>query len=117
MARAGPRKVKAYSLAFKRAAVELSKRPGVQVQTVAHSLDIHPFMLSKWPKEFREGRMRAVPAHRSPAVPLREVRRLQALEHAHAQLQVEHDLLKKAIRFCSVRRPTSSPSSTRSGPS
>ena len=117
MARAGPRKVKAYSLAFKRAAVELSKRPGVQVQTVAHSLDIHPFMLSKWRKEFREGRMRAVPAHRSPAVPLREVRRLQALEHAHAQLQVEHDLLKKAIRFCSVRRPTSSPSSTRSGPS
>ncbi len=115
MARAGPRKVKAYSLAFKRAAVELSKRPGVQVQTVAQSLDIHPFMLSKLRKEFREGRMRAVPALRKPTVPLREVRCLQALEHEHAQLQVEHDLLKRAIRFCSVRRPTSSPSSTRNG--
>lgn len=116
MARAGPRKVKAYSLAFKRAAVELSKRPGVQVQAVAQSLDIHPFMLSKWRKQFREGRMRAVPPLVTPVLPVREVRRLQALEQAHAQLQVEHDLLKKAIRFCSVRRPTSSPSSTRSGP-
>ena len=114
MARAGPRKVKAYSLAFKRAAVELSKRPGVQVQAVAHSLDIHPFMLSKWRKQFREGRMRTVPPLATPLLPVREVRRLQALEQAHAQLQVEHDLLKKAIRFCSVRRPTSSPSSTRS---
>ncbi len=40
MARAGPRKVKAYSLAFKRAAVELSRRPGVQIQAVAQSLDM-----------------------------------------------------------------------------
>lgn len=115
MARAGPRKVKAYSLAFKRAAVELSRRPGVQIQTVAQSLDIHPFMLSKWRKDFREGRMRAVPPMARPTVPVREVQRLQALEQAHVQLQVEHDLLKKAIRFCSVRRRISSPSSTRSG--
>ena len=30
---------------------------------------------------------------------------------AHALLQQEHELLKKAIRFCSARKRTSSPSS------
>src|SRR5439155_21805429 len=29
--------------------------PGVQVQTVADALDIHPFMLSRWRKEVRDG--------------------------------------------------------------
>ena len=43
-----------------------------------------------------------------------EIKRLQALEKAHALLQQEHDLLKKAIRFCSARRQKRSPSSTHS---
>jgi transposase len=43
--------------------------------------------------------------------PAREIRRLQELERAHALLQEEHDLLRKAIRFCSVERRTSSRSS------
>ena len=38
MARAGPRKVDKYSVEFKRAAVQLSRAPGVQVQTVAITL-------------------------------------------------------------------------------
>jgi len=42
---------------------------------------------------------------------VRELKRLQALERAHALLQQEHELLKKAIRFCSARKRTSSPSS------
>jgi transposase len=40
--------------------------------------------------------------------PAREIQRLQELERAHALLQEEHDLLKKAIRFCSDRNRTSS---------
>ena len=40
-------------------------------------------------------------------------RQIQALEKAHALLQEEHELLKKAIRFCSARKGTPSPSSTR----
>jgi len=47
MARAGPRKVQAYSREFKLTAVRLSQQPGIQVQAVAAALDIHPFMLSK----------------------------------------------------------------------
>ena len=40
----GPRKVHRYSTDFKLAAVKLSGMPGVQVQTVAAALDVHPFM-------------------------------------------------------------------------
>jgi transposase len=111
MPRAGPKKVQRYSLEFKRAAVRLSQRPGIEVQAVAAALDIHPFMLSRWRKEWRERELRG-PSLRAPkAPPLREVRRLQALERAHALLQEEHALLKKAIRFCSEQRRTSSRSS------
>jgi transposase len=106
--------VREYSLEFKVTAVRLSQQLGIQVQAVAAALDIHPFMLSRWRKQVRdgvlrgEGRARKVP-------PLREIRRLQELERAHALLQEEHALLKKAIRFCSARRLTSSLSSPRSG--
>ena len=110
MARAGPRKIRAYSLEFKRTAVRLSQQPGIQVQAVAAALDIHPFMLSKWRKQVRDGELRGQGRDlRLP--PPREIRRLQELERAHALLQEEHDLLKKAIRFCSVARRTSSGSS------
>jgi transposase len=113
MPRAGPRKVYRYSDEFKLTAVRLSRQPGMQVQTVAAALEIHPFMLSKWRKEVREGtlRGRARPAPRSG--PAREIARLQHLEKAHALLLEEHDLLKKAIRFCSARRASSSRSLTR----
>lgn len=115
MARAGPRKVQAYSREFKLTAVRLSQQPGIQVQAVAAALDIHPFMLSKWRKQVREGLLLGqVRELRGP--PAREVRRLQELERAHALLQAEHDLLKRAIRFCSVDRKTSSRSSPRRSP-
>ena len=117
MARAGPRKVQRYSLEFKLKAVKLSQLQGVQVQAVADALEIHPFMLSKWRKEARDGVLRgrvAVSAGaKTPSA--RELKRFQALKRAHALLQEEHALLKKAIRFCSARKPTSSRSSSRSG--
>jgi len=83
----------------------------MEVQTVAAALDIHPVMLSRWRQEAREGRLRGVAGapERKP-VPAREVKRLQKLESDYALLQEEHELLKKAIRFCSERRRTSSPS-------
>jgi transposase-like protein len=51
----GLRKVHRYSVEFKLTAVKLSGMPGVQVQTVAAALDTHPFMLSRWRKEARDG--------------------------------------------------------------
>jgi transposase len=110
MARAGPRKVRAYSREFKVTAVRLSQQPGIEVQAVAAALDIHPFMLSKWRKQVRDGVLRGK-GRDLRAPPPREIRRLQELERAHALLQEEHELLKKAIRFCSVARRTASRSS------
>src|SRR4051812_31417565 len=111
MPRAGPRKVGRYSDEFKLTAVRLSQQPGIQVQTVAAALEIHPFMLSKWRKDAKDGRLRGRPKTKPPAGPAREIAQLQALERKYAQLQEEHDLLKKAIRFWSARRATASPSS------
>jgi transposase len=85
----------------------------LQVKTVAAALAIHPFMLSKWRKDARDGRLRGRASKAPPRGPAREIARLQALERAYALLQEEHELLKKAIRFCSARRATRSPSSTR----
>ena len=84
--------------------------------TVAEALDIHPFMLSRWRKEVRDGVLKGRAARGAiDSGPAREIQRLQALEREHAMLKEEHKLLKKAIRFCSERRRRSSRSSTANG--
>jgi transposase len=109
-ARLSAKKLPRYSLEFKRKAVKLTQIPGMEVQVVAKALDLHPVMLSRWRQEAREGRLRGSSERvkRAPKAPVRELKRLQVLERAHALLQEEHELLKKAIRFCSGRKPTSS---------
>ena len=67
MARSGPRKIAKYGDRFKATAVKLSGLPGVQVQDVAAALDIHPFMLSLWRKQVRDGVIVAASAKISPA--------------------------------------------------
>ena len=111
MPKSGPRTVRKYSDEFKLTAVRMTQQPGIQVKTVAAALEIHPFMLSKWRKDARDGRLRGRGRAAPPRGPEREIAQLQALERKYAALQEEHDLLKKAIRFCSARKATSSPSS------
>ena len=115
--RVGPQKVRQYSLEFKLKAVKLSQLPGIEVQAVADALEIHPFMLSRWRKEARDGvlrgRVSVSKAVKTP--PVRDLKRFQALQRAHALLKEEHALLKKLIRFTSARKATSSRSSKRRG--
>jgi transposase len=131
----GPKKVHRYSNEFKIQAVRLSLLPEIQTQDVAQALDIHPFMLSRWKKEYRDGKLKPVAnaaglslprVLRSPIQDLekrelkRRVKQLQAkvdgraearaLERKLAALQVEHDLLKKVIRFNIERRRRNSSS-------
>ncbi len=131
----GPKKVHRYTLEFKIQAVRLANHPDIETQDVAHALDIHPFMLSKWKKDYREGRLKPAPEEAVAGLPKvlrhpgsdtekralkREVKRLEAkvearrevraLERKLAALEVEHDLLKKAIRFNIERRRRSSSS-------
>ena len=115
MGKPGVKKVHRYSVEFKLTAVKLSCMRGVEVQTVADALDIHPFMLSRWRKEVRDGVLRGRARRVTmPSRPTGEIKQLQALKREHAMLKEEHELLKKAIRFSSARRRRSSRSSTRS---
>lgn len=109
MARAGPRKVNRYGDRFKATAVKLSSLPGVRVKDVAAALDIHPFMLSLWRKQVRDGVIVARGAKLDVKTKA-ELRRLKELERQHKVLKEEHELLKKAIRFASNRRKRSSSS-------
>jgi transposase len=127
----GPKKVHRYSNEFKVQAVRLSLHPDIQTQDVAKALDIHPFMLSRWKKEYREGGLRAGKEVRNPRLPevgqskalktlsnkvdalTRKVeaqRKRRALERKVRELEIENDLLKKSIRFNLERRKRSSSS-------
>jgi transposase len=100
----GPRKVYQYSNGFRVTAVRLSYLPDVQVKDVAEELDIHPFMLSRWRKEYREGRLEAKVKKTLDPKTAAELKRLKKLERDYARLKEEHDIQKKAIRFCSERK-------------
>lgn len=77
MPRSGPRQIYKYSKEFKRAAVRLSHVPGMQVKAVATALGIHPFMLSKWRTDVRDGTIRGrLPKAAAPG-PAREIAQLQ----------------------------------------
>ena len=112
--RIGPVKIKSYGLDFKLRAVQLSSQPGVLVKDVAESLGIHPFMLSKWRKQVRDGDLTGDPPP-IEAEAVSELQRLRDVEKQFKRLQMEHDLLKKAIRFVSDRKRKSLRSSRQTG--
>ena len=113
MPRAGLRKINRYSGEFKAMAVKLSSLSGVLIQDVAREPDIHPFMLSRWRKEVREGKIVAKTKKLDiDTKTATELSRLRQVERAYALLKEEHTLLQKAIRFCSERRRRCSSSLT-----
>jgi len=95
---------------FKATAVRLSSLPDALIQDVAEALDIHPFMLSRWRKQVREGLI-VTKGVKLDDETVAELKRLRDLEKKYKLLQQEHELLKKAIRFTSERNRKSSTSS------
>jgi transposase len=115
----GPKKVHLYSNEFKVQAVRLSLHPDIQTQDVAKALDIHPFMLSRWKKVYREGVLKGtrdiapleLPRGERDTGELRALKRqvhglerkveaqtrVRVLERKVRALEIENDLLKKAI--------------------
>jgi len=110
----GPQKIHRYGVAFKLKAVQMSNQPGVLIKDVAESLCIHPFMLSRWRKEVRDGELvgKVAPID-APAVA--ELKRLREVELQYKRLRMEHDLLRKAIRFASDQKQNSLRSSRQTG--
>jgi len=100
-----------YDDRFKVTAVELGALPGVNAKDVAEILDIHPIMLYRWKKEYREGEiMKNSDKGTLDTEEKRELKRLRKIEKAHKELKMEHDLLKKSIQFCSDRKKKSTSS-------
>ncbi|OYY40795.1 MAG: transposase [Gallionellales bacterium 35-53-114] len=95
---------------FKATAVRLSEIPGLLIQDVAEALDIHPFMLSRWRKQAREGLI-VTKGVKLDDQTVAELKRLRDLEKKYKVLQMEHELLKKAIGFTSEQRRKSSDTS------
>ena len=95
-----------YSQEFKLSAVEMSLIEGVKVGTVAERLDIHPYMLSRWRKEYREGLIVADKRNKitNRRKESKEPTELQKLKKENAQLKMEVDLLKKWQRFLAEER-------------
>lgn len=95
-----------YSTEFKIKAVQWSHEPHRSVKEVAEALDIHPFMLSRWRKEFREGKFGMVNKSKAPKAEgkLKEQDELKKLRRRIAELEEENDILKKWQRFQAEER-------------
>lgn len=107
------KKVQRYSDEFKLKAVAMANMEGVKTQDVAEELAIHPFMLSRWKKEVREGKLvgkQGVQLNIEGKM-VAELRELNELRRKYRMLKEEHELLKKAIRFSSEKRKRSSSTS------
>jgi transposase len=100
-----PKKTWFYPVDFKIKAVELSLRNDVLSKDVAQALDIHPLMLSRWRKEYREGKFTSKPRYSSNTELMaklpnkKELNKIKQLEKENERLKLENDLLKKWQRY------------------
>jgi len=89
-----------YNYQFKHAAVSVANHPGIQTQAVAEALRIHPFMLSRWKKEMRDGVLENNDkSARSRTELLDAQKKIKALEKELKRLRSENVVLKKAERI------------------
>jgi len=113
-----PRRTWKYSNDFKVNAIQLSYVVGVTIKSVAEKLDIHPFMLSRWRKEHREGiivadkRKKVAGQSKTKKVLTKE----QQLERENKALKEELYILKKWQRFLAEEHQADIDSSKNSEP-
>lgn len=116
-----PRKTWSYSTDFKVKAVELSYQEGIQSKQVAEGLDIHPFMLSRWRKEYRDGKIKPDCAKRVNVMKEKttpttlELNELEKLRRDNNRLKKENDLLKKWQRYLADQHQSDLDSSKSTG--
>ena len=115
MPKPGPRTIYKYSEEFKATAVNLSNLPGVRVKDVATSLYIHPFMLSRWRKQVRDGVIVAK-GDKIDSDTAAELKELRRIKREYELLKKDHEILKKAIAYTSGRSRTYSSSSRNTKP-
>jgi len=100
-----PRRTWKYSTQFKRKAVMLSFRENVYIKDVALSLDIHPFMLSRWRTEYRNGLLGRINQKNLAIMKKQKTTNPHKLSETdrlrieNERLKQENDLLKKWQRY------------------
>lgn len=89
-----------YNFQFKHTAVSVANHPYIQTQDVAEALDIHPFMLSRWKKQMRDGELEDNGQEaRSISELLEAKRKIKTLEKELRRVRDENAVLKKAERI------------------
>ena len=84
-------KYDSYDDRFKATAVELGDLPGVKAIDVAEILDIHPVMLYRWKKEYRDGDIVAKKTKGTLETEEKsELKRLRKVETEHKELLIKH---------------------------
>lgn len=113
-----PRKTWEYSKEFKIKAVKLTLFYDYKVKDVANSLGIHRCMLSRWRKEYREGRLHGDGKARLDLVKKKKRKLLtkdsdinRVLEE-NDRLRKENDLLKKWQQYLAEQHQNGLDSST-----
>jgi len=112
------KKTQRYSTEFKVKAVEWSYQAHRSVKSVAEALDIHPFMLSRWRKEYREGKFAMKRVKKAPVDAKKKIQEqdeVARLKRRISELQEENDILKKFQRFQAEERRKRSASSGNTG--
>lgn len=112
-----PRKTWVYSNEFKHKAVKLTLVPDNKVKDIAEGLGIHPMMLSRWRKEYRDGvlqgdgQIRKAMSKKKKS-PTQKITELARLKKENARLQQENDLLKKWQQYLAEQHQKDLDSST-----
>ena len=89
-----------YNYQFKHTAVSVANHPYIQTQDVAEALDIHPFMLSRWKKQLRDGVLENNDQEaRSRNELLKAKEKIKKLERELKRVREENAVLKKAERI------------------
>lgn len=107
----GPKKTNRYPDEFKIRAVMLADQQDILAKDVAVNLGIHPILLYRWRKEYREGKFRVDKRKKKVLIETKkvnEIMRIQQLERENQRLRIENELLKKTIEFNSEIRQRSS---------
>ena len=103
----GPKKTNRYPNEFKIKAVQLADHPDILAKDVAEDLGVHPILLYRWRKEYREGKFKEDRRKKKIQIEVKKVSellRIQELEREIKKLRVENELLKKTIEFNSEKR-------------
>jgi len=95
-----PKKRTVYSREFKLKAIDLSYERKESVHDVALELGLDPKLLYKWRAQFSKEKNKSFPGHGKQMLS-KEEKRIAELEKQNRELQLERDILKKAISIFS----------------